>query len=436
MRPFILAAAIAAAMLAAIPDIGLAAFQNGDLYLLSPALPGPNTTTIKGIVRVNPSTGTSTLLYSTGIGLGSYVDYDAYRDLLVFTRSDSLLGINSSGAVTLLNHLPSLQVGAIAARGDGPVYIQIAAELRYIDAGNVLHGVLDQPGTATFSPPGGPLSIRELHYDRPSQSLIACFEGGTIGLCPDANQICATKIPLNVAGTQVSGALTSAQHDVSTSSEVVVDLSSLPGNRVLIVVQTNNGAQEPRMLALDPATMTIANYAANGPYTGASTTSAGTYSSVRGEVVILDSFNDSLHSFPEGGSGFGAVFSDNTTGFGVSGTGIDEACGMVEIARVPTSVRTAALPANLMLEPVYPNPLSAGSTMRYHLEHGASVKLAVYDVNGRRVRTLFEGARSAGWYAATWDGITETGNRVASGVYFVRLTSSSETSVRRFVVLH
>jgi hypothetical protein len=156
---------------------------------------------------------------------------------------------------------------------------------------------------------------------------------------------------------------------------------------------------------------------------------------VRSEVVILDSYNDYLRSFSEGSTGSGSVFSTPMTGFGVSGNGYDEACGLVEIALVPTSVRSAALPANLMIEPVFPNPFNPASTLRYHLEHGTSVQLAVYDVSGRRVRTLFQGNAAAGWHDTTWDGNDARGRRVASGVYFLRLTSTTEASVRRFVVV-
>jgi hypothetical protein len=228
MRSITLGVAIAAALWAATPSVSHAGFQNGDLYLLSLAVPGPNTTLLKGIVRINPSSGVSSLFYHTGLTLHPFVDYDAYRDFLVFVQSDSLLGINSSGAITLLNHLPSNQIGALAARGDGPIFFQLGAELRYIDAGNVLQAVLDQPGTATFTL-GGVQSMKELFYDKHSQSLIAACLGGEVGVCPDPDQMCAAKIPLSAGGTQVTGAVVGAQYEVSTSGETPVDMSGLPG---------------------------------------------------------------------------------------------------------------------------------------------------------------------------------------------------------------
>jgi flagellar hook assembly protein FlgD len=51
------------------------------------------------------------------------------------------------------------------------------------------------------------------------------------------------------------------------------------------------------------------------------------------------------------------------------------------------------------------------------------------------VRTLFAGSRAAGWHDATWDGSDANGSRVASGVYFLRLTSANESQVQRFVIV-
>jgi hypothetical protein len=419
---------------AAANPVQSADYQAGDLYLLSQSLPKPGGGAIRGIVRIDPTSGTSTLLYSTGVGLGSYLAYDPFRDLLVFARVDSLLGITASGSVSTLADLPAAP-GALAARGDGYIYMQINSELHYLDTGNVLQPVLDAPGTATFSI-GGPGSIREMRYDEGTGSLLAFFSGGAIGVCPDATQVCVAKIPLTAPGTQVAGAVAGAQVEVSTSGEAVVGSGALPSGQVLFVVDTNSNAQESRMLALDPATLVIGGFAANGSYTGAAATNAGTYSSVRGEAVILDTFADALRGFSQGNSGNGTIFSGSGSGFGVSSAGgSGEAARLVEIIPVPTPVRGAALPSHLILEAPYPNPFNPATAVRFHLASAARARLDVFDVRGRLVRTLADGQLSAGWQEATWDGRGADGSAVASGVYFVRLSSGGETRTQRFVVV-
>ena len=59
----------------------------------------------------------------------------------------------------------------------------------------------------------------------------------------------------------------------------------------------------------------------------------------------------------------------------------------------------------------------------------------VYDLTGRRVRTLVQGARNAGPHVVVWDGRDHQGERVASGVYVYRLQSAGRERTRQLVVL-
>ena len=73
----------------------------------------------------------------------------------------------------------------------------------------------------------------------------------------------------------------------------------------------------------------------------------------------------------------------------------------------------------------YPNPFSPGSgpaTVRYEVGRAGDVVLTLYDVRGRKVRTLVDGNHQQGTFTTTWDGRDDQGRRVASGVYFCRMT--------------
>lgn len=79
--------------------------------------------------------------------------------------------------------------------------------------------------------------------------------------------------------------------------------------------------------------------------------------------------------------------------------------------------------------PCQPNPFNPATTIRYQLGAPAFVDLAVFDVRGRRVRTIRNGApEDSGWHEATWNGRDETGRRVAGGVYYCRLRASGESA--------
>jgi uncharacterized repeat protein (TIGR01451 family) len=82
-----------------------------------------------------------------------------------------------------------------------------------------------------------------------------------------------------------------------------------------------------------------------------------------------------------------------------------------------------------------PNPFRDRVTIRFDLPVAGHADLAVFDVTGRRVRTVIRGRLDAGRYAPIWDGRDEHGSRVAAGVYFVRLRAGDFTATRKSVRL-
>jgi len=63
------------------------------------------------------------------------------------------------------------------------------------------------------------------------------------------------------------------------------------------------------------------------------------------------------------------------------------------------------------------------------------VRLAVYDLQGRRVRTLASHAMAAGRHVLGWDGRDAGGVRSASGVYFVRLEAAGRVEQKKVTLL-
>ncbi len=82
-----------------------------------------------------------------------------------------------------------------------------------------------------------------------------------------------------------------------------------------------------------------------------------------------------------------------------------------------------------------PNPFSRRATVAYSLDKPASVRLAVYDLDGRMLTTLTDGKRSPGNYSVTWNGITDDGHRAASGTYFIRLITPRATATHKIQLL-
>ncbi len=82
-----------------------------------------------------------------------------------------------------------------------------------------------------------------------------------------------------------------------------------------------------------------------------------------------------------------------------------------------------------------PNPFNPTTTISFDLASSMRVTVAVYDVSGRLVKRLVEGARDAGANHVTWDGKDDGGNRVATGVYIYRLNAGSFSESRKMVLL-
>ena len=92
--------------------------------------------------------------------------------------------------------------------------------------------------------------------------------------------------------------------------------------------------------------------------------------------------------------------------------------------------------ANFTLHQNVPNPFNPSTTIRYELANaGGRVRLQIFDVSGRLVKTLVDEVQGAGENSVRWEGRDDSGRRVATGAYFYRLTSPGFTQTRKMVML-
>jgi hypothetical protein len=101
-----------------------------------------------------------------------------------------------------------------------------------------------------------------------------------------------------------------------------------------------------------------------------------------------------------------------------------------------TGVGDQPLPKAFALHGNVPNPFNPSTTIGYEIPPaGADVNISIYDVAGRRVRTLVHEHRPAGVFSVPWNGDDDRGQRVASGVYFYRMRAGSFVETRKMVLL-
>ncbi|MFQ6007653.1 MAG: T9SS type A sorting domain-containing protein [Candidatus Zixiibacteriota bacterium] len=101
----------------------------------------------------------------------------------------------------------------------------------------------------------------------------------------------------------------------------------------------------------------------------------------------------------------------------------------------PPNQEPEAPQAVFALRQNYPNPFNTVTTIGYSVAARSQIRIAVYNLLGQQVRTLFEGPRQPGEFITHWDGRDHSGHEVASGVYFYRITSDDFADCKKMIYL-
>jgi hypothetical protein len=89
----------------------------------------------------------------------------------------------------------------------------------------------------------------------------------------------------------------------------------------------------------------------------------------------------------------------------------------------------------VQLHAVRPNPARDTARVTFTLGAATRVELRIYDVAGRHVRTLVDGALAAGPHHTVWGGLTDAGRPAAAGTYFIELRAAHATQRRKIVLM-
>jgi hypothetical protein len=90
------------------------------------------------------------------------------------------------------------------------------------------------------------------------------------------------------------------------------------------------------------------------------------------------------------------------------------------------------VPADYAIRQNYPNPFNPETVIGFELPEASIVKVLIADVLGRQIAMLVDEALPAGYHTVRWNGLNASGQKVASGVYFYRITAEG-TSGKKFI---
>ncbi|NOZ75134.1 MAG: M6 family metalloprotease domain-containing protein [FCB group bacterium] len=366
------------------------------------------------VYAVNPD-GSAVSGFPVSIGEKVYggaaladLDSDGYDDIVVVTKSGSIIGINSHGQIApgFPVSIPDadFRSAPVIIRGSDGGFVILALDRSGILAAVNEHGIIrftiDTNSTTHTS-----LSAIET-IDGPLV-LFGDDNGMVHGMTLDGNE--GLGFPL-VGNSQISGTPVSADFQGNGVPEFVY--ASTNGNIYI---------GKPEVSTDSTKVIPTGDYLKSSP-------------------VIADLDSDGDLEILVGGQTTLQVIDIKTSGNIIANAwsmdrGNLRRTGLLQSAMVLATIPPNSLPLAFELKAAYPNPFNLVTTIRFSLDHIDVTTLAIYDLKGREVITLWNGIGKPGNYSLSWNGRNSAGQTVATGLYFVRLMSGNRHSGQKIMLL-
>jgi len=104
------------------------------------------------------------------------------------------------------------------------------------------------------------------------------------------------------------------------------------------------------------------------------------------------------------------------------------------VARTNSS-EVKVIPGEFALHQNFPNPFNPSTEIRFDLPEEGKVYLAIYNLMGQKIRTLFSDNMTPGYHAILWDGTNDMGSHVSTGMYFYSIQSSEFQATKKMLFL-
>jgi len=105
----------------------------------------------------------------------------------------------------------------------------------------------------------------------------------------------------------------------------------------------------------------------------------------------------------------------------------------IDITLSETEAVLEAKNTNLLAN--YPNPFNPSTTISFGVNEPAEVSIDIFNVRGQKVRSLVSGMYGVGVHNVVWNGLSDDGRAVGSGVYFYRMVAGDYSGVKKMLLL-
>ena len=93
------------------------------------------------------------------------------------------------------------------------------------------------------------------------------------------------------------------------------------------------------------------------------------------------------------------------------------------------------IPDKFVLDQNYPNPFNPVTDIQYHLPAATHVSLIIYNIQGQKIKTLYEGKQGPGVFNVKWNGEDDNEKKLTSGAYIYRLKTQNITATKKMLLL-
>jgi hypothetical protein len=93
------------------------------------------------------------------------------------------------------------------------------------------------------------------------------------------------------------------------------------------------------------------------------------------------------------------------------------------------------IPRRLDFRNTGPNPFDTSTTFHYEIPESRHVTIEIYDILGRRIKSIVDEQQRSGGYGCSWDGANDSGNSMGNGIYFCRLKAGEDIKTARCILM-
>ena len=111
--------------------------------------------------------------------------------------------------------------------------------------------------------------------------------------------------------------------------------------------------------------------------------------------------------------------------------------GLSRLTVIPTGINDISYkqPKSFEVFPAYPNPFNMSTKIAFQVNRTEHMEISIFDISGRWVNTIINSSFMPGYYKVTWNGKNAAGNDMASGLYFVSVTSTDSKSFIKIILI-